>query len=229
MSQNQSTKRLMKRIAVDLAVVVVVSAVLIGVALFISSMGEEEAKKADQLSNDINLKTGELQTLKAKIAQFKDAVPLRESLKDEKGKVKLDLSRDKATNIFLKLKDSYALKDIKISISPITAPKEPEFNKPNMQVIMSDIGITMKAYSDKQVLQFIHDVKKEFPGVVKIKKISMTRGSVKSLKDNIILDKEVSYSEPMLDVKIDMVWYGIQDVEVKKDASGAPVAPGAAP
>lgn len=221
-SRNASTNKLIKQIAREGIIAVFVISVITAGSLWFGNYAEGVKKEAEEMNNDMTQRTGELQSLKAKLAQFKYAIPLRESLKNEEGKVSLDLSRDKATAIFMSIRDDFAVQNIKVSISPINKPDDQALIKPTLRVIHSDVSITFKAFTDEQVVDFMDEVKNQLPGAVKIKSVSMTRGKEKNFSTATNAEPEV-LTTPQLDVTLNMVWYGFEDV-VK---AAPPVAGGA--
>lgn len=224
---------IVKRVAFEVTVISVSVTLLLIICFWLSSVAEEAVTEAEQVKNEINQKSIEIQTLQTKIAQFGNALPLWNNFKNKSGTQSFRLSRDEATSVFMELRDQYAFKDIRVTVSPIRPSSDPNMIRPTIQVMESDININMRAYSDEQVVKFMQDVRQRLQGIVKVKSLKMTRnqsetpafqGGVEGQRDELF-----ALNEPQLDVVINILWYGIETIETNPPEGMPGLPPGVVP
>lgn len=224
-TKKRTSLGIIKRITKEVIVIVSGVSVLLFISLGLGTFADNVVQEAEQAKNDILQKTAEIQSLQTKIAQFGNALPIWTSIRDKQGKYKLNLSRDEATNIFMELRDQYAFKNIRLTVAPIRPSSDTTLIKTKMRVMESDINISMRAYSDEQVVQFLEDVKQRLAGVVKVKNFRMSRAvNLLANTPNFNADPLTALNEPQLDVVINLVWYGIEEI-----SPANPAQPGATP
>lgn len=202
-------RRIIKRLGLELVIIVGACVVLGGAAYFLSNMAGEEKKKGDQSETELLQLSGQAQTLQTQMGQFKDALPLSKKIFNDQGESTQNLSRDLASKVFLGLREVYTLEDVKIDISPIIPSETPEMNKGQVQAITSNISVQMTAYRDKDVLSYAQDVVDQLPGMVTISSISLTRGKEYTLNESGA-EEAKRYNEPQVKAVIRFVWYGFQ-------------------
>lgn len=200
-------RKVIKRVIAEAIVLLLVCGALVGLALFIASMAEEEKKKSEAAETEVLQLTGSLQTLKNQMDQFEFALPLsKEIFKD--GESVIDLSREEASEVFLQLKEKYAVEDLKVNISPIEAVEDAQYNKARVQAIRSNIRVEMKAYTDKQVYRYAQEVVRMLPGITGVKLYRVVRGKPFELTGNESLNTD--YTKPQIEGLLQFEWYGFK-------------------
>lgn len=207
-------KRIIKRLAAETIIVLLICGAIGGVAYFLSDMAAEEKKKSDESETEVLQLSGKAQTLKTQMEQFVDALPLSKRLLNDRGESTQTLSRELASDVFLALRDKYVLEDVKVDISPIERMEDAAVNKNHVQLIRSTIRIEMKAYTDEDVAAYTQDVINELPGMVSTQSIKMTRGKEYSLSDSEGAEN-INLNEPQIEAQINFIWYGF-DVKEKQ-------------
>lgn len=233
----QAHQYIVKRIAKEAIAVCIGLMLLLGVYLWISGAAEDSVREAGQVKTQVNQKTAEVQLHQTKIAQFGSILPLWNSFKEKDGSKKFSLSRDDATSVFVALRDLYLLKDIRVTVSPVRPSADASFTKTNARVVESDISVSMRAYTDEDVIKFLQSMDQRLAGVVKVKHIRIFRNASLPIQQPTASPQGIPpppLHEPQVDVIIQLLWYGIEDLSTRgaatpSEGSSAPAEAGGTP
>lgn len=191
----------------------VIYLVVLGVAsqvfFFLTRSEEELQQKYSWLKNDINSLNSKLQNLNKKTLEFAEIVKVWEGMSESQKSLQGLRSRiNQAKDLIDALEKDYSLQ----TTTSFSKPKElgDEFATGTTVVVSSDVNISVKAYSDADIFNFVHALTNDFPGYVQVRTFKIKRDNqvskpvlrqIAAGKDSYLVDAEVAF-----------VWYDLKEI-----------------
>lgn len=196
---------------------VVVLAVLGALAYGASLLGDDKQQEERQLSSAVQSVRSEATTMKNQIDKARASLKLYNDLNATNQNAGFTIDRERGRKLLDALKAEYKLTSLSVTMSPVTEDKEVAGNSKTVNVMATDIRLDFTGISDENALTFLAAMKREFPGYVRIKKITLSRD--KEIGSDVVATVREGRVPPLVKGEITARWLGIK--------STAPVTPGA--
>ena len=199
------TAKLTKAAISGLILIVVIS----GVAYFVDAEVQNIDKENKKLNREISSIKREKNNYSKKLGLANEYISQYEKIKTEFENERLSLNRKIVRNKLNALKEKHKIADLQVNISPAKAIAEKELKKKNIDVQTSPINISLKAFTDIDVYNFIHDLSKEMPGFVVVKTFNIYRNSDLGKNNLIAISRGSKPTIVTSDIALD--WVGIKN------------------
>jgi hypothetical protein len=202
--------KLSHRIASEAGVIAALIGLLAGIGFFISGFADDFVDDKNKLTQDIGSIQGQVITIQNKLASMETALPIYKKLVGDKGIAALELNRQEATRMLEELQPVYHLSNLRMIVSPTQDMADPQFKKPKVKAIESEITLNFDAVTDEYAIQFLQHAISVLPGEAKVTKINLTSSDLTAA----ILQSIASTGSAGL-VKSEMMlkWRGMRAVE----------------
>jgi hypothetical protein len=190
---------------------VVISVVILGVFIFSTiyfGKGKEGYKKQNKkYSSQIRDYKFKLANFNKKTKDINKALPIWERLQEE-GKDFKGLKISESRKILEELKVKYNFSKLEVKLSKPELLKK-EFKGKVVGVESSNIKISISAYLDVHLFQFIEELKRDFPGYIRINSYSFTL--IKEIDEDFLEEMGTKKTTPIT-AEVDLDWRDLKEL-----------------
>ena len=178
-----------------------------GLLIYLDGTQNEYSKKHSWLKSDIQSFQGKIDGMDQQTLAFSEAIEVWNSLPLEDRQMQ-GLRITDAKDLLDKLEKKYKLTGVQVSFSKPEDSKDEDLTTNSIVVSNSKVSITFKALTDEYVYNYIADIKKNFPGYIKLtsfyvrKAGEIDKGSLLQIAQGNMLG--------LVEAKIDFAWHDLQ-------------------
>lgn len=200
---------LRNKLILRMVIYVLIIGGIFAVYSFAASTSDEALQKYKWLKNDIDSLQSKIRNLDTQKVEFANAVKIWENLSDYQKAMK-GVQITRAESVLTALYEKYHLNNVSTTFSAPALLDIPEMKKELVLVEVSDTNsMSFGVYNDQQVYGFIEELRKTFPGYIKITNLSLTR--VENISQTSLRRISEGETPPLVNVKIDFVWYALKE------------------
>lgn len=212
--QIQLRKRLIKYCIILVLTIIIMG----GIGFFISNYSDDTESDKSAKESDNNAIRSEYNAIKEQSNMSEKTINLYDKYTKNHNK-DLALDRESAIKVLTKLREQYHFTQLEISILPITEITGATFKLKSGAMVKSEIQLSLEAVSDSFIYDFIIALKREFPGIVLVHEIKISRTG--ELSQNYISSSLSNHKLiPLTKASIDFSWIGIRS-NPKEKQNGA--------
>lgn len=212
-----------KRLLIESLAVIGLLALGAGVLLLLISMHDEYATENLSLQTQVTQQANELASINDKYTRIQKHHDIYEEAKRKLQNDQLSVSKESVVKLLREYRNQYAIKDVSVNMSPPKQSASPVYTKKTARISYSEVSLGMEALTDEDVYKFIGTIYQEFPGIVKITNIKVTREN--KLSKEIALQIAKNGRAPLVSAEVKFNWFGIETLDSADDAGVKPDAP----
>lgn len=216
--------RLIRAGVIALGVIGIGGAVAFGGDYFLTARTDTKQKIDAERSG----LTGRISQMQSDAKESSTAIKLygllmRVNGQSESGNVDFSLNREELAARLAELRTKHMLQDLQLSAqAPQPVAQSPAQLKDGKEVSMQ-VELTIKAWSDVHVSEFIRDIKTSLPGYVDIQELNMQRDGL--ITPEILATAAQRGRVPLVTAKVRFIWRGVQSNPKIAPAVTIPGAP----
>lgn len=218
--------RLIRASVIALIAIGIGGAVAFGGDYFLSARAETKQK----IDSERAALTGRISQMQSDAKEATTAVKLygllmRVNGYDESGNVDFSLNREELAARLAEMRTRHMLLDLQLSAqAPQPVTQSPAQLKDSKEVSMQ-VELTIKAWSDLHVAEFVRDITSGLPGFVDMQELSMQRDA--PITADILAAAAQRGRLPLVTAKLRFIWRGIQpNPKAASPVSGTSTVPG---
>lgn len=198
-------QKLVKTSAITVTAVCALGAAAYGVYMWSDSLNQDFTKaerEARNLRNDLNMREDKAIEAEKYIGLYAEIQEGDESSK------RSDLNRDKAQRWISEVAGQLQLSNLNGTFDPVVNIESAEFQKKTLQAITSKVTLTFAALSDEQLYRFVQAISKDFPGYVRITKVTIERKG--SIDDTTLINAGKGIFPELVEGSIEFQWIAVK-------------------
>lgn len=211
-------KRLQKNVGKRIAIVLVVLGLLAAVTFAVMVVRDSHQAEHEKLKTQLNTTNADTRTLQDKIARARVSMDVFNTI-NSRGVGKMELDRDAARRLLDQMKEGYRLNSLTVTIGPVT---NEQGGKEGMQLVSSNVVLTMEAFTDEMIIGFVNAVKQHFPGYVHLKRFELGRNA--EVSRDALSNAAKGRTASLAKAEVEFKWMGIRQPEAKPADATAPAA-----
>jgi hypothetical protein len=212
-------KILKKKIIIEACIIAGFVGALGAGAYFIDMFSDEYQNKSATLESEVNAINTQTRALRDKFSAVQREAELYKSIMAKFNDGGLSLTRQALYDKFTKYKMDYHLNDLRLTMGPVAVVAAPDYKRPSVEIVSSDIVMDFTAIADEHVFRMLDTMRRNLPGTVRI--VSMELTAVAPLTDDVLHTIGEKGNFSLIKGTVHFTWFGLKTVEASDTNANA--------